>query len=518
MSVRRNLRLVAFAAIAAACCAAMLRAQPVYTASPADAEAYQPLRAATASPRQNLYRGTVECERCHSSPTSRDLERGVSDRVCLTEWKTWRNSDKHSEAYRSLLGERGQRIGQLLGGDVLDSATGCVQCHTTSTDASRWDTTGIASGKTEGVGCEACHGPSSRWEAPHREFATWQRTSRAAKTDLGWTDVHDSVARAELCNSCHIGSAPLGRQITHAMYAAGHPTLSGFEIESFADKLPRHWRYDYEKPGVRAGDFPRTGNILIGSVVAARVAVELVMADAAAADSGRWPELARMDCYGCHHDLREPSWRQQRAGSSTTPVSRPGRPRLAVGCLPLLEVALVTQAGPAGQEEFTTLVDQLVAPFAASAFGDPRELTTDGATIAAWCRQAERRLQDMPLDANDAVGVLYAIADQATANYHDYDTARQLFGAWMVVYGELVANGALPLGEERLERMNALIASVEKRNPFVLEHDRQSDACANPPEKRLVEELLPEMFGNRAKYNPESFARWMSRLSELTKE
>jgi hypothetical protein len=36
-----------------------------------------------------------------------------------------------------------------------------------------------------------------------------------------------------------------------------------------------------------------------------------------------WPEFASLDCYACHHSLREPSWRQARDYSGT-----PGYPTL----------------------------------------------------------------------------------------------------------------------------------------------------------------------------------------------
>ena len=38
---------------------------------------------------------------------------------------------------------------------------------------------------------------------------------------------------AEVCLSCHVGNAQQGKVVTHEMFAAGHPPISGFEIETF---------------------------------------------------------------------------------------------------------------------------------------------------------------------------------------------------------------------------------------------------------------------------------------------
>ena len=61
------------------------------------------------------------------------------------------------------------------------------------------------------------------------------------------TDLWDPVRRAETCASCHVGNHDEGKVVTHAMYAAGHPPLPGFETATFGDLEPRHWQYLSEK-------------------------------------------------------------------------------------------------------------------------------------------------------------------------------------------------------------------------------------------------------------------------------
>ena len=61
------------------------------------------------------------------------------------------------------------------------------------------------------------------------------------------TDLWDPVRRSEICTSCHIGNYKEKKVITHAMYAAGHPPLPGFEAATFSEFQPRHWQYLGEK-------------------------------------------------------------------------------------------------------------------------------------------------------------------------------------------------------------------------------------------------------------------------------
>ena len=56
------------------------------------------------------------------------------------------------------------------------------------------------------------------------------------------TNVRDPVRRTELCLSCHVGDIACGKFVTHDMFAAGDPPLPAFEIETFLEQMPPHWR------------------------------------------------------------------------------------------------------------------------------------------------------------------------------------------------------------------------------------------------------------------------------------
>ena len=111
---------------------------------------------------------------------------------------------------------------------------------------------------------------------------------RAAK--FGMTDLRDPATRAEVCSSCHVGNAGEGKVVTHAMYAAGHPPLPGFEVATFLDAMPPHWAKPDETstavpegPGARGHGTTSTSrsrqatrSVVIGGVVALRDAMRLL--------------------------------------------------------------------------------------------------------------------------------------------------------------------------------------------------------------------------------------------------
>jgi hypothetical protein len=318
------------------------------------------------------------------------------------------------------------------------------------------------------------------------------------------------------------------------MYAAGHPPLAGFEIESFIDKMPRHWRYSNElttgdhttapiEPALQTPSFDRTRNMLIGSVVALRMAVELAVADATMpGDKVRWPELARLDCFACHHELAEPGWRQFRSVSAAAP----GRPQLALGCVPLVSVAAQTAGGAEADVEIGLMLARLTEPFKTNVFGDPQLLQANGQAVADSCQALEQQLAAMDFRGeagrNAARTILRAIAEQAAAEHRDYDTARQLFGAWRIVYEELKAAGGITLPDANQSQLDELLRRIDERDVFALERERIKPPCEAPPQSDSAaapeNELSTKATTNRVNYNPASFARLMTRLNARTAE
>src|SRR5262245_12790788 len=114
-----------------------------------------------AAPGRHL--GVVNCASslCHGSITP-----WKGSNVLQTEYVTWSRVDKHaSRAYSVLLEERSQRIARNLGlREPAQSAKLCLDCHADNAPPER---RGERFKLADGVGCEACHGPSESWIRSH---------------------------------------------------------------------------------------------------------------------------------------------------------------------------------------------------------------------------------------------------------------------------------------------------------------------------------------------------------------
>jgi hypothetical protein len=195
-----------------------------------------------------------------------------------------------------------------------EKAQKCLVCHALSVDvahrAREFDL-------DDGVSCESCHGPASRWLEPHIE----PRARHAEMVALGLVDNKNLSVRAERCLTCHLG-AP-GLSVDHEMIAAGHPDLR-FELDSYTAVEPPHWVEklpDQKEPltdalfGVRAWG--------VGQAIQLRESM-LRVARRAGDKSAPWPEFSEMDCMTCHHSLMGPlSWRQKEGYDGRRPGDPP---------------------------------------------------------------------------------------------------------------------------------------------------------------------------------------------------
>ena len=231
-------------------------------------------------------------------------------RILQTEYSTWVAMDRHARATEVLGNMVSQRMGRILGiGNPLQ-AQKCLVCHSLDVPAA-------SRGRnfaTEGVSCEACHGPATGWLGYH--------VTKDAKHDesvrRGMYDTKDVVKRTDKCLTCHLGTAE--KFVDHEMIAAGHPDLV-FELEAFSAAMPRHW-----KETTDADTYKPVRTFAVGQLVHFRASLDRL---------GRrvkgpiWPEYAELDCFACHHSLTraEDSWRQ---ASGYENRARPGLPQLQV--------------------------------------------------------------------------------------------------------------------------------------------------------------------------------------------
>ena len=399
--------------------------------------------------------GATHCAACHDQENTRKLSPGeIKGLICqMNEFPIYNTQDKHKLAYRALTGDRGKEMSRLLGYDVKANDQ-CLNCHST---ADRNKGAQFYSREDEGVTCVACHGTVAEWVEIHQRTGDgpWQRLDRKTKEELyGMNDLWDPVRRAETCASCHIGNYAQGKVVTHAMYAAGHPPLPGFEAATFSEAQPRHWQTLAEKSPERkkrlkltpdSGKLEQSQFVVVSGLVAFRESIKLFADQAAAGEQpdtpkALWPDYARYDCISCHHDIRAD------LGASCAQLRRqgrvPGRPTAPEWPLVLLNLAIdspgIHQNGtpePPLQRHLAEFQQALMA----RPFGDP-DTTRKAALVVKSTEPLIRELIDTRVDADKARRLLLKLCAIASETIPDYDSARQIAWAFQVIYRESVPN------------------------------------------------------------------------------
>lgn len=273
------------------------------------------------TPAERPFAGTASCSgrSCHGSiHASSEPARPQSN-----EYLTWINRDPHAGAYQVLFEKRSQDIAKKLaagGGGLFKAAhtdERCLACHSNPWTACLSESDWLREVRAYGVGCESCHGRAEKWIGPHTH-STWRAKSLEDKRAHRMMPPGDIEARIAACAGCHVGAPrddinglPL-RDVNHDLIAAGHPRLR-FEYNIFLSNLPPHWR-----AGVAAND---VRSWAVGQVISLQQAVKLLAFRADPKSHAPWPEFAEYSCFSCHHDLAEPSWRQERASTKRKPGS-----------------------------------------------------------------------------------------------------------------------------------------------------------------------------------------------------
>lgn len=283
------------------------------SAPPAAAKAQQP-DARAAAPAGIV--GTSSCSgsACHGG-------NGGYGKL-YSEYTTWITFDPHAKAYTVLLTDPRSKVMEknLRGLDDVKSAHPekdvlCLKCHGRVMEAHLDKPTDRIE---EGFGCESCHGAAKKWLGPHTA-KSWKKLSDETKLkEYGMQPMLTIRDRAAVCAQCHVGDG--SQEVNHDLIAAGHPRLN-FEYSAYLANLPKHWQKDKDRfQDIDDGDRPWTSGAAdnkikvwtIGQTESARAALDLLKVRAA--DKAKpWPEFAEYDCFACHHDLRQPSRRQNKA-------------------------------------------------------------------------------------------------------------------------------------------------------------------------------------------------------------
>jgi hypothetical protein len=220
-----------------------------------------------------------------------------------SEYDTWAGYDKHARAFQVLYNERSERIARNLYGDAGKPAPEqplCLKCHSAHegvTDKGVGERFQLA----DGVSCESCHGAAEKWLTVHYQD-DFKSKSLEEKAAFGLRPTKDILHRAQLCTTCHVGSAD--KEVNHDLIAAGHPRLA-FELGAYHGIYNKHW--DIHDDHARYKDF-EARLWSVGQLVSARAALELLASRASGAtkegkDAKPWPEFSEYDCFACHKGL-----------------------------------------------------------------------------------------------------------------------------------------------------------------------------------------------------------------------
>jgi len=382
--------------------------------------------------RQHDAYGVNRCAACHDGKLT------ISNPQTLgNECGRWKANDqgRHFLAYRVLSEEKSNLMAKIVFQSDKPAAEQpqCLACHTVNVpEQQRLDDFKL---EDNGVSCESCHGRSEKWIGDHQNPKAWRRQPEEGKRALGYYDLRDLVRRTEKCLECHLGTQDPMKRVTHEMLAAGHPLLT-FELVTDIGELgdesnygiPKHWDDKFRFEQENRGEDQKSFNArawAVGQAVALRESVYML---------GQWAEsdapvdFSLLECYACHHDLRNDGVRQKRGF-----VATPGQPiwdafRWAM-CKPLVREFLPEKA-----EDFERagrLIEQVVT-LNGSRRSEVRAAAIDLAGIAD---QLAEKVNETVFEREHAVKLIRAFATDPSFGRIGYRAAVQVYHALDHLHG-----------------------------------------------------------------------------------
>jgi hypothetical protein len=137
------------------------------------------------------YVGAAKCKMCHNSPAKGE------------QYKKWSDS-AHSKAFDVLATPEAIEAGKKLGVDKPQTSEKCLVCHVTGFSAPA-DVKEATLVQTEGVGCEACHGPGSGY----KDMKVMKDRQAAIAAGL-------IIPDEKTCVGCHNEKSPTFKKFVYA--------------------------------------------------------------------------------------------------------------------------------------------------------------------------------------------------------------------------------------------------------------------------------------------------------------
>jgi len=352
--------------------------------------------------------GNVDCasSTCHGSvvPWSQSP-------VLQNEYFTWKNMDRHSQSYQSLLSQKSIQIAKKLNlAQPAHVTTQCLNCHTHYPDKKLQ---GKSFSVQDGVGCESCHGPAEKWGVTH----TQKGTTHQDNIKHGLYPTSRPVALAKLCNSCHVGDAT--KSVSHRLLAAGHPRLT-IELNTFLKIEPPHYLVD-EDYKLRKGELSPVKIWAIGQAEIAIARLDM-LSDPKRNHQGIFPEQALFDCSACHHQFS-----QQQISSKINQT--PGVLRLNDSSLLMLR-AMIQVALPDKIVQFNRLVNELDQSFSQkNTAGNSFENVQDKAKKLSLLIQQMVPALEAFVYSPEKVRAIFIALVKGSPDYSNYADAEQAYMA-----------------------------------------------------------------------------------------
>lgn len=311
---------------------------------------------------------------CHGGPRA-----GVSNAVDLrgSEYPLWLERDPHARSWQTICSDASvtimERLRIMQSGQIVDRPgfDNCLACHNSTL---QFNEPRNFEHLREGVGCNACHGPSERWRGEH--FGKLWSASGAE--NMGFVHAENMLTRARMCATCHIGDRD--RDMNHDIIAAGHPALH-YEFATFHQRQPKHWRDVLESDQT----IYEASQWLCGQVAGFDASLLLLEIRASKSHSvSVWPELSALDCAACHQKIRlaVPDYSSPKAASSTANWSQWNR----FGVHQLLHLRRQEGKSGAADQRLSDAIDHL-----SDAMANPR---SSGQEISEAARLARYELDE----------------------------------------------------------------------------------------------------------------------------
>ena len=171
--------------------------------------------------------GVYVCKKCHSM-TKRDYYDNV--------YELWEKSP-HANAMKELSSQASKDIAAKMG--IADATTDvkCVKCHATAGEADP-ATQGKFYAREEGVTCEGCHGPGSRYKKKEIHAEAYDQA-----LTMGFAHIKTKDEVVKTCTTCHNPESPTYHaDFLTRWYKWQHPTIQGKDgVEGPAKKDHGDW-------------------------------------------------------------------------------------------------------------------------------------------------------------------------------------------------------------------------------------------------------------------------------------